>query len=310
MRRLLLLTLIVPMLAACGTTAQQANVPDETSAETVLYSTAEAPTTEEETTTAESQTAAEMTAPVGGSVAQIVEFYNKQANAVKAADRITITKHNVREMTMEVPALLKALMPKEADDLMNQNKTTTETFVNGKGTEDASRRLNDFLPVNGTPYVSTLKASHVQSASCAQQGEGWVVRINLKDEKMDMAAMQQNAMNMDMENISEADREKMLNDMFADSGYYACMDMGLGDDMPERDASQGPNIPGFINPQSMMDSMNMDAGFQNGAVAAIFDEDGKLASLTLSYTNYSRVSFLGMKMGADSAAKQQYQFTW
>jgi len=311
---LLLAAMALAALTACGTSAQPAGAfgADETSTETA---SCESFTTEgetEEKTTAEGETtaAAEIKAPVGGNAAQIVAFYNTQASEVKAAGRITIRKHDVRNTDMEVPALLKALMPKEADDMLNQNTTVTETFVNGKGTKDASLKLNDFLPVNGTPYVSTLKASQVRSASCTQQDEGWVVKISLKDEKMDMMAMQKNAMNMDVENMSEADREKIRNEMMANFGYAACMDINMGSGMPERDASQERNLPSFINPEAMMDSANMDAGFQNGTVAAVFDKNGKLTSLTLSYNNYSRASFLGMQMNVNGLSKQEYQFTW
>jgi len=317
MKKLLLLALVVPMLAACGRAAHETGAPAATGTENEAASYSTVPTAIEiesaagiDATTDEAQIAGELTPPAGGSIAQIVEFYNRQAGAVKAAEKITIQKHDVREMDMEVPALIKSLMPGGASDMMNKNEMMTETFINGRGTGDASRRLNDFLPVNGMPYVSRLKASHVQSASCAVQGEGWAVRISLKDEPMDVINMQQNAINMDIENISDADRKGMMNELFANSGYYACMDMGLGGDMPERDAGQEFKLPGFINPESILDSMNMDAGFRNGAIAAVFDGEGKLTSLTLSYTNYSRVRFLGMKMNVDSASKQEYRFTW
>jgi len=321
---LLLTAMILVAFPACRRNTQPTNAlgADETSVEieaghyaiesashddfTAIDYTAPESTTGADESTAEG----EIKAPVGGSAAQIVAFYNKQASEVKAADRITIKKHDVRNTDMEVPAVLKALMPNDAQDMMNQNTTVTETFVNGKGTKDASLKLNDFLPVNGTPYVSSLKASQVKNANCAEQGEGWVVRINLKDEKMDMAAMQQNAMNMDAENMSDAEREKIRNELMANFGYAACMDMRMGNGMPERDASQERNLPGFINPESMMDSMNMDAGFQDGAIVAVFGKNGKLASLTLSYTNYSRASFLGMKMNMNGSSKQEYQFTW
>jgi len=94
------------------------------------------------------------------SIAEIVEFYNRHVNEVKAADQVTIQMHDVRDMDIEVPALLRSRMPDDANDLMNRNETTTETFINGRGTGDASRHINDFLPVAGKPYVSKLQASH------------------------------------------------------------------------------------------------------------------------------------------------------
>ena len=310
MKKLLLLALVVPMLVACGRAAHHANAPAATSTEneTAPYSTGSTAIEIESITGIDATTdEAQITPPVGGSIAQIVEFYNRQAGAVKAAEKITIQKHDVREMDMEVPALIKSLMPSGTGDFdPNRNETITETFVNGKGTKDTSRKLNDFLPIVGRPYISQLKASHVQSANCAVQGEGWIVTIKLKDEPMDMGSFG----SMDIENISDADRERLMDELFANSGYYACMDMGLGGGMPERSAGQEFKLPSFINPASIVDSMNMDAGFRNGTIAAVFDKEGRLISLTLSYNNYSRVRFLGMKMNADSASKQEYRFTW
>ena len=301
------------MLPACGTAAQQAGAPIGGETEAALHSTApvsgeESTASEPESTTgidettAEGETTAviEIKAPVGGSAAQIVEFYNTQASAVKAADRITVKKHDVRETAMDVPTVIKALMPEDTGGL-NKNETITEIFVNGKGTKDSARRLNDFLPVAGQPYVSRLKASHVQSAGCAAQGEGWIVTIKLKDEPLDMSMMSAGA-----ENMSEADRKKWMNDYLAKSGYGSSMDMGIGDAPSDRGGSQEFQPPAFIDTSSII----MEGGYQNGTIVAVFGRDGQLTSLTLSYENNMSTSLIGMKIQVNSTLKQDYQFTW
>jgi len=320
---LLLAAMLLVALPACGRAAQPANAPgaDKTSAETeaLQYSTEPASykdfTTEDETegettmggesankeTTAEDETSkAEIIAPVGGSVAQIVEFYNKQANAVKTAEKITIQKHDVREMTMDVPAIVRALMPKDMGDFdPNKDEKANETLVNGKGTKNSALRLNDFMPVSGQPFVSKLKASYVQSASCAKQGEGWIVTIKLNDEPMDMSNM--NAMNADM---SEEDGEKLMKELIAKSGYGACMDIGF--DSFSRDAGQDQQSSRNFDPSSV----KMEGMYQNGVIIAVFDKEGQLISLTQSHTTNTTMSFIGIKMKTNSTAKQEYQLTW
>ena len=111
---------------------------------------------------------ASINAPIEGSTAQIVEFYNNHVNALKTADRITITKHEQCEDIANVSA--------------NQDETITETFVNGKGTQDAQLYLNDFLPAHGESFVSDLIASDVQSAACTQQGNGWRIQLAINSE--------------------------------------------------------------------------------------------------------------------------------
>ena len=108
------------------------------------------------------------TPPVKGSAAQIVAYYNDHANALKAAERITVEKREVREGSIQTPP--------------SMDETVIETFVEGKGVHDASLTLNDFLPVHGKPHVSDLIASAVQSAACVEQGDGWLIEIATEDE--------------------------------------------------------------------------------------------------------------------------------
>jgi hypothetical protein len=244
----------------------------------------------------------EINAPVGGSITEITAFYNQYANAVKTADRITVIKHNMRDVNMDIPVVLRALMPREMlRDFSNQNITITETFVNGTGTNDTSLFLNDFMPVNGRPFVSQLRVSHVQSANCMKQGDNWVVTIRLKDEAL--AALRRNAGNV--ENIPEADRENFMGEMLLNSGYGSSMELGLNDmlnrERPNRQQRSGNQGPG---------SISNEGGFQNGTIIAIINHEGQLTSLTHSYNMNMSFTVLLTKAKMNITSRQEYTFVY
>ena len=308
----LLFAATLAVLPACGT-AQQANTPEITAGEeaievfagTTQEITTEINHTEETTTTIEE---AAVDAPVGGSIAQVAAFYNEHANAIKTAEQITIKKHNVRNAVLDIPAVIKALLPKRMKNFdPSANETITETFVNGRGTSDPARKLNDFLPVNGTSDVSRLRAAHIKSAGCAEQGGGWVVNIKLKNEPTDMGSF--GSMRGDM---SDAERRQMMDDYLSKSGYGSSMELGFGGSSSSRnsqsdeDEDEDWQMPGNID----ISSIKMDGSYRNGAITAVFDKEGRLTSLTLSYDNNMAVSVIGIKIKMDSAVKQEYQFTW
>jgi len=249
----------------------------------------------------EASTPAVINAPVGGSIAQIVTFYNQYANAVKAADRITVIKRDVREVDMEIPGVLRALMPRRMLDSPNQNITVTENFVNGEGTNDTSRKLIDFLPVNGKLFVSQLRASHVQSANCVRRGSGWVVTIMLKDEPLDTILNN----SADFENMPEADRENFMNNLLLESGYGSSMELS-SHNTPGRERPDTQRHPSNINRRSI----KYDGGFQNGRIVAAFNQEGQLTSLTHSYNMNMNISVLLMKMKMNSSSLQEYQFIY
>ena len=55
---------------------------------------------------------------------------------------------------------------------------------------------------------------------------------------------------------------------------------------------------------------SMEGAFRNGAIVAVFNKDGQLTSLMLSYGNYTGLSILGAKIKINTSSKQEYQFTW
>ena len=238
-------------------------------------------------------------APVGGSFAQIVAFYNQCANAVKAAEQITIIKHDEREMDMEIPFVLRALMPREMREYSpNQKTTTTETFVNGEGTNDTTRKLIGFLPVNGKIVVSQLRDSHVQSANCVKRGDDWIVTIVLKDEPLD--AILNNP--RDYENLSEAERENLMNEFLSESGYGASMELNMMGNERQDTQRQPSNIDSRL--------LKYEGGFQNGRIIATINQKGQLTSITHSYNMNMNISLLLMKMRMSSSLLQNYQFIY
>ena len=253
-------------------------------------------------TSAQEAVGAVINAPVGGSIAEIVAFYNQHANTVKTADRITIIKQATREMDMEIPRVLRALMPSNSTwNSPYQSSTVTETFVNGEGTDDAARKLSDFLPVRGKPFVSQLRASHVQSASCVRRGDEWIVTIMLKDEPLD--TMLNNMGNT--ENMSETEREALMDNFLFESGYGSSMDLSMmGDEREDSQQRQGGN--GNVDSRLL----RYEGGFQNGRIVAAFNQKGQMTSLVHSYNMNMNVSLLLVRMRMNSSMKQDYQFLY
>jgi len=238
-------------------------------------------------------------APVGGSIAQIVAFYNQYANAVKAAERITVVKHDVREVKMEIPFLLRALMPRDAAGFFpNRNITIMETFVNGEGTNDAARELTGFLPVNGKIFVSQLQTSHVQSATCVKRGDDWIVTIILKDEPLDTILNN----TRDYENMSEAERGNLMDNFLSESGYGASMELMTMESERQDSDRQPSNIDTRL--------IKYEGGFQNGRIVAAINQEGRLTSLNHSYDMNMNISLLLMKMKMNSTLRQDYQFIY
>ena len=247
--------------------------------------------------------AQQVNAPVGGSIEQIVAFYNQHANTVKSAGRVTITKNSVREVDLNIPLLLRPFVPNNVmESLRNQSTRVTETFVNGIGTSDAERGINDFLPVAGTPNVSYLSPSHVISATCISRGSDWVVTIRLRNEPLDTIFNTTQTNSRSAEDMSEAEREALMADILSRSGYVSSMELQF-DDMQDNDDTQQSNTANR-SPSSM------SGGFQDGVITAVFNQEGRLLSLTHSYN--MNMSFRALLMNAriNIASRREYQFIY
>lgn len=189
------------MLASCGgkttdeTTAAtteanepetmaQAENPEASTAQNTADESVQPSEGASETAPAETTTLAAVEAPVGGSVAQIVEYYNKAANAAKAypgtmkVKRTQGTVSSLESISIELArGIVEGILPNDYP----QEKTVT--FTNGKSS--SGEKASAFFPVDDKPYTSNLTPAGVKSASCAKQGSGYKVVITLVSEKGD-----------------------------------------------------------------------------------------------------------------------------
>jgi len=176
--------------ASAATTAEVTTVPSDTTAAVTTLpgeTTTAATTLPGQTTTSPTVTttkpAVAIKAPVGGTIAQIVAFYNQYANATKAYTGIikvqktsgTISVVNNIAYAWAVKSIALDMLPHD------YGPRADETFKNGKqigGTDT----LIKHLPHDKNAKMSELEPAGVSSATCVKSGSGWKVFINLKSE--------------------------------------------------------------------------------------------------------------------------------
>ena len=243
-------------------------------------------------------------APIGGNIGQIVDFYNRYTNPVKSAERITIVRNSTRIVNMDINRLLRALIPNRMMGFFADQETTTlETFINGTGTRDTSQNINEFLPINGTPYMSRLSAGNVLSASCIMRDGSWVVTIRLNDEDFDtvFGSMQMGQGNND--DLSDEEREELMLGILSRSGYISTMDLGYNDMQGDDDQEEQEN-----QNNSNMSSGRLEGGFRNGLITAVFNMDGELLSLSHYHEMNISFSVLFMRARINISSTREYQF--
>ena len=129
--------------------------------------------------------AAEIKAPVNGSKAEIVAFFNKYATAMKQY-KGKVTVNRVQGTTSKINSLdpnkiLGIDLIAKAEPLLPNDypKTATKTFNGGKASDGTT--LASFLPAAKRASYKVDPAG-VKSASCVKQGSGWKVSITLVTE--------------------------------------------------------------------------------------------------------------------------------
>ena len=132
--------------------------------------------------------AAEIKAPVNGSKADIVAFFNKYATAMKQY-KGKVTVKRVQGTTSKINSLdpnkiLGVDLVAKAEPLLPNDypKTATQTFNGGKAADGTT--LASFLPASKRAAYNVNPAG-VKSASCVKQGNGWKVSITLVVESGD-----------------------------------------------------------------------------------------------------------------------------
>lgn len=135
----------------------------------------------ETTSAAPATTLPTVTAPVNGSVAQIVEFYNASANATKAYQgKMTVKRVQGTVSSLEDISIGLARGTVEGVLPNDYPKEKTVTFDSGKGTDGTKQQ--SFFPVDDKATASTLSAAGVKSAVCTADGTGSKVVITLVSE--------------------------------------------------------------------------------------------------------------------------------
>lgn len=117
-------------------------------------------------------------APVNGSKADIVAFFNKYATAMKqykgkvTVKRVQGTTSKINSITggSAIANIAQPLLPNDYP------QTATQTFNGGKASDGTT--LASFLPASKRAAYNVNPAG-VKSASCVKQGNGWKVSITL-----------------------------------------------------------------------------------------------------------------------------------
>lgn len=117
-------------------------------------------------------------APVNGSKADIVAFFNKYATAMKqykgkvTVKRVQGTTSKINSITggSAIANIAQPLLPNDYP------KTDNKTFNGGKASDGTT--LASFLPASKRAAYNVNPAG-VKSASCVKQGNGWKVSITL-----------------------------------------------------------------------------------------------------------------------------------
>lgn len=135
----------------------------------------------EEGTTEEPTTLVTVTAPVGGSVADIVTYYNNAVNgAKKYPGKMTVKRTQGTVSSLEEISIGLAQGVVEGVLPNDYPKNETQTFVNGKSS--SGKTAASFFPVDDKPYASNLTPAGVKSATCTANGKGSKVVITLISE--------------------------------------------------------------------------------------------------------------------------------
>ena len=127
------------------------------------------------------QTAAVINAPVNGSKADIVNFFNKYATAMKQyTGKVTVKR--VQGTTSKINSITGGDAVKDKAEPLLPNdypQTSTKTFNGGKASDGTT--LAKFLPADDLKAYN-VPAEGVKSATCVKQGSGWKVSITLVPE--------------------------------------------------------------------------------------------------------------------------------
>lgn len=119
-----------------------------------------------------------ITAPVGGSKAEVINFFNKYASAMKSyTGKVTVKR--VEGTTSKINSITGGSAIKNVAEPLLPNdypQTSTKTFNGGKASDGET--LSHFMPADSRSSYK-VDVAGVKSASCTKQGSGWKVTFTL-----------------------------------------------------------------------------------------------------------------------------------
>ena len=196
-----------------------------------------------------------VTAPVNGSMSQVLTFYNQYANEMKSyKGKVTITKKSgtvskiTKLATDNLPFGLGDKIRNKAEEMLpnDYEQKPTYTFTNGKSNKD-NKNLSNWLPRDYSSKMSELSptgTNGVKSATCVKSGSGWKVTIMMLDDHTSGA----NALK---------DKPKYVS---------KCMDtLDLG---PEK-----------LDPFTLLEA---DVNYSECKIEAVFDSQGRMTKLDVT----------------------------
>lgn len=256
---------------AGGTTAppEETTGTDESTTEN-----GETTTGEEETSTGTESTTAKpgpdgINAPVGGTKAQIVAFYNQYANATKEYKGKVTVKRDMGTVTeITKMALFKSILQRVLDRQL-EDESKTKTFNNGYVSGDKNDTLPKFLPRGAGKPMSELVPAGVKSATCVKSGSGWKVTITLYKEIVSGL------------NTPPKHHTSVMDPMTIDPKDLDPFTIGEGKvtygDINSKDT--GASLVAVFNDKGYLESLNLDAplriagklGFNNKGIDTVID---------------------------------------
>ncbi len=175
-------TLAATTLATGDTTVPVPGTGDTTTAVSATGTATTVPGTGTATTAAPTTVASNnFGAPVGGTVEQIVQYYNTKANAIKQEKNFSVKRVQDQSIKFDEPALVAAVFNALLKDLTKVS-TSDEVFANGVGTKKEGNTPAKYFTVKDKDYVSQLTANGVKSAECKVEGDKVVITILLNEE--------------------------------------------------------------------------------------------------------------------------------
>ncbi len=224
--------------------------------------------------------------PVNGSIAEIVDYYSKAANATKTSKDFSVKKHTVQTVKFVKPTIVAAFANTLLKDLDGKTLDYDITFKNGIGYDNkdggkqTTRTPQSFLPIKDQDYMCKLPASGVKAASCVADGSNYKVVIELINETV------------------KAVIEPPV--------YSSCMNSVTED---------------IKNVKEVKISDNAQAAYSQGKITAVVNSQGKLVSVSMHGYGYItgdvesgtvKIPLGGKVKNAElyGVFDESYNFTW